>query len=375
MKKFLPFLFCCLLFAPCTIIAQVGSDTLLRKDTIPVKREGTIKKDSVAGRDTAIVKADTTRRRRDTPSVVRPSALRRDSQQVRNTAPPPVDSAANNIAPVIENTPEQIPATDTVTEEIIPDPGYNFTYAGFRKVLANHPYYNFLGKPVEISIRERKADGKEGLFYFMTGLLIYFGLIRLFFGRYLDNMIVLFFRATLRQQQIRDQLLQSPLPSLLLNILFLVTGGMFLMFVAFYYDISPVNNRWLLLLYGAALLMVIYIGKFITLKTIGWIFNVSAVTDTYIFIVFLVNKIIGVFLLPVLVVMAFSGPLLFAIMLILTYTLLVFFMGYRFIISYKPIRNEMRVNRFHFFLYLCAFEIAPLLLIYKVLLIFVGRNH
>jgi len=41
---------------------------------------------------------------------------------------------------------------------------------------------------------------------------------------------------------------------------------------------------------------------------------------------------------------------------------------YRFIISYRPVRSEIKVNRFHFFLYLCAFEIAPLLLIYKVLL-------
>jgi hypothetical protein len=48
---------------------------------------------------------------------------------------------------------------------------------------------------------------------------------------------------------------------------------------------------------------------------------------------------------------------------------------YRFIISYTPIRNEIKLNRFHFFIYLCAFEIAPLLLIYKVLLIFVERSY
>ncbi len=50
-------------------------------------------------------------------------------------------------------------------------------------------------------------------------------------------------------------------------------------------------------------------------------------------------------------------------------------LAYRFIISYKPIRNEIKVSRFHFFVYLCAFEIAPLLLIYKVLLIFVERTY
>ena len=375
MKKILPFLFCYLLVAA-GAFAQVQTDSLLRKDTLPVKKDSTVKKspvktDSVTGRDTT-ARIDTTRRRRDTSTIKKP-VVSRDTSLIRNIVPVNMDSVAGS-APA-DNSGETIPAIDTATQELQPIPGYRYTPGSLRKVLMDHPYFNFFGKPVALTVREKKVTGKEGLFYFMTGLLIYFGLIRLFFGRYLDNMITLFFRATMRGQQIRDQLLQSPLPSLLLNFLFLITGGMFLTFVAFYYDITPVDNRWMLLMYSAALLLVIYLGKFIILKITGWVFNVSVATDTYIFIVFLVNKIIGIFLLPVLVVMSFSGPLLFAIMLILSYTMLVFFMGYRFIISYKPIRNEIRVNRFHFFLYLCAFEIAPLLLIYKVLLIFVERSH
>ena len=43
---------------------------------------------------------------------------------------------------------------------------------------------------------------------------------------------------------------------------------------------------------------------------------------------------------------------------------------YRFILTYAAIHNQVKVNPFHFFLYLCAFEIAPLLLIYKGLLLF-----
>jgi hypothetical protein len=47
---------------------------------------------------------------------------------------------------------------------------------------------------------------------------------------------------------------------------------------------------------------------------------------------------------------------------------------YRFAISYRPVRSEIKLSRIHFFLYLCAFEIAPLVLIYKVLLEFAGRS-
>jgi hypothetical protein len=60
-------------------------------------------------------------------------------------------------------------------------------------------------------------------------------------------------------------------------------------------------------------------------------------------------------------------------------TLSVFMIGiffiYRLVASYKMLRKEIKISGLHFFLYLCAFEIAPLLLIYKVLLNYLGKAH
>jgi hypothetical protein len=168
---------------------------------------------------------------------------------------------------------------------------------------------------------------------------------------------------------------QAPLPSLFLNILFVSAGGMFLAFVARFYEIMPEQNLWLLWAYGCLLVLATYLGKFIVLKIIGWIFNVSNATDTYIFIIFMVNKMVGIFLVPVLILMAFPYGSFLPVIITLAFIMLALTLVYRFIISYKPIRNEIKVSRFHFFVYLCAFEIAPLLLIYKVLLIFVERTY
>jgi hypothetical protein len=88
-----------------------------------------------------------------------------------------------------------------------------------------------------------------------------------------------------------------------------------------------------------------------------------------------VNKMVGIFLIPVLVLMAFPFKPLLAAIVTLSHIMLALALGYRFLISYKPIRHEIKVSRFHFFVYLCAFELAPLLLIYKVLLIFVERSY
>jgi hypothetical protein len=42
---------------------------------------------------------------------------------------------------------------------------------------------------------------------------------------------------------------------------------------------------------------------------------------------------------------------------------------YRFILSYGAIRKEVNLNSFHFILYILGFEVVPLLLIYKLLLV------
>lgn len=247
--------------------------------------------------------------------------------------------------------------------------------AGVTEMLGNHPFYAFDGKPVRLIISVRDARSNDGLFYFVLALILYFALIRLFFYKYLSTLFTVFFRASLRQQQLREQLLQAPLPALLLNIFFLVNAGAYLAFLSHHYQFSFAQNFWSTATYCVIFVAVIYIIKYMLLKIAGWIFGITPVTDTYIFIVFLINKMVGMFLLPVLALMAFPNAVLFPIALILSYVVIGFLFLYRFLISYRPVRNEIKLNRLHFFLYLCAFEVAPLLLIYKVLLSFLISSY
>jgi hypothetical protein len=250
------------------------------------------------------------------------------------------------------------------------------TLQGFRKVekiLRSNPNYNFYGAPVSLIIETRHERNNEGIFYYMLGLVLYIALVRLIFYKYVTTLFTLFFRATLRQQQLREQLLQSPLPALLLNIFFVVSIATWFTFLGQYYRLSIAQNFWTLLIYATMLVAIIYTGKYILLNIAGWIFGIRNVAETYIFMVFLINKMIGIFLLPFLVLMAFPNPALLSSVVAVSYILLTGMLSYRFMISYRSLRSEIKLNRLHFFVYLCAFEIAPLLLIYKVLLAHVER--
>jgi len=236
------------------------------------------------------------------------------------------------------------------------------------KIFRANPNYNFYGTPVSLVIEIRNEQTNEGIFYYILGLISYVALVRIIFYKYVSTLFTLFFRATLRQQQLREQLLQSPLPALLMNVFFVVVLATYFTFLARFFKLSFAENFWPALFWVTILVAMIYAGKFILLNIAGWIFGIRGVAETYIFLVFLINKMIGIFLLPIVVLMAFPSPELLPVVLLLSYILLGGMILYRFIISYRPVKSEIKLNRLHFFLYLCAFEIAPLLLIYKVLL-------
>lgn len=211
--------------------------------------------------------------------------------------------------------------------------------------------------------------GKEWLFYYLVLLLILFGLLRRAFAKYFYDLFRVFFRTTLKQRQTQEQLLQSSLPSVLMNTFFVLSAGLYMNFILTYFHHSITDNFWLQYAYCTAALAIIYVVKFIGLKLTGWVFNVSNATDAYIFIVFLVNKMLGIFLLPFLLLLAFTFEPVYGSAMYLSWFGIGLLLIYRFILSYSAIRKEVKLNSFHFVLYILSFEVVPLLLIYKLLLL------
>jgi len=229
--------------------------------------------------------------------------------------------------------------------------------------------------PPDLPEEVHQPNSKDSLFYLIVAILFYFALIRIFFEKYFSNLMTLFFRVSLRQQQIREQVLQTPLPSLLLNILFVISAGLYACFLLHYSRWGAGVNFWILYLNCMGLLAAIYLVKFVVLKFVGWVFSISRATDLYIFIVFLVNKMLGIFLLPFLIVIIFSGQEWREVFITISLAMVFVLWGYRVLASYRPVRNEIKLTPFYFLLYLCAFEIAPLLLIYKVLLTYLEKVY
>ncbi|OYW16846.1 MAG: hypothetical protein B7Z54_09315, partial [Sphingobacteriales bacterium 12-47-4] len=73
---------------------------------------------------------------------------------------------------------------------------------------------------------KRDFQGKEIFFYVLLVLILFLGILKKLFPKYFADLFRIFFQRTLKQRQLYEQLVQTPLPSLLLNIFFLVVGGL-----------------------------------------------------------------------------------------------------------------------------------------------------
>jgi hypothetical protein len=231
---------------------------------------------------------------------------------------------------------------------------------------AGHPYFRFTGA-TRYTVSVRQWEGKETIFYSLIALLIFFALIRNGFYRYLQDLFRSFFRTTVRQRQIKEQLLQSPLPSLLLNVFFVLSIGMFAALAFQHFGLGQQYNFWVLYLYCVLALGVIYGAKYLVLKFVGWILQAREVLDTYIFVVFTANKVMGIALLPFLLVLAFSQGQVSLVVLHSGLSVVGLLFAYRFFLSWVSVQRQVKMGFFHFALYLAALELAPLLLINKLL--------
>ncbi len=237
----------------------------------------------------------------------------------------------------------------------------------FRAVLSTSKLNLFAAAEFQIE-KEKQVQHKEWLFYYLLGIAFLFGLLRLSYLRYFNDMFRVFFRTSLRVNQIREQLVQSGLQSLLFNILFAVVAGAYVYLLIRYFKVSIQLPEVFIPLVMAGIVAVLYTAKYFFLELSGWLFSIKNASSTYSFIVFLINKIIAVLLVPFLFVIAFANSELAGIAITISLVLVGGLFLYRFLRAYNPVQSEIKVGRFHFFLFFLAFEVAPLLVLYKLAL-------
>lgn len=266
-----------------------------------------------------------------------------------------------------------LPKDNTV---IVPaDTSSSFSYQNaYAALLDSHIFLRNMPASVYYGINPKKSPNKSALFYAFALVLIWLGCIRSFYPRYFNALFKVFFNTSLKQSQLTEQLSQASVPALLCNILFFVSAAIFTAILAqYFYPYIGLAFGYLAAIFGLGL-AISYTVKYLALQFLGWVMQQSAYTDAYIFIIFLINKVLAVFLLPISIMAYFGDSRLTFYMLMAGIILVGFLFLIRFLRSYANLQHKLSVSRFHFFLYIFCAEVLPIVLICKAVVVYLNKT-
>ncbi len=175
-----------------------------------------------------------------------------------------------------------------------------------------------------------------------------------------------FLNSNMLNQLYREQEGRGISPFVLLYLMFLINLGIFLFLSLEVFGYSFSNNKILALLISLACSFGLFIGKHFLLSLVGFIFPVKKEISRYHFLIIIFGIIIGFLLVPFNLLLAF-GPestlekivygFLFSVGLIYVY---------RYFKAMAIASKFLVFHKFHFLLYICTIEIAPVIIILKI---------
>lgn len=214
---------------------------------------------------------------------------------------------------------------------------------------------------------ERETADSDWIFYVMLGFVLFLALIKMGFKKYFSDMFRLQFVYFFKNKQMAEQLIQHRIPALLFNILFCLSAGAFLSILLVRSGNLPIpfSKLFWLSVGGVAL---VYVVKYTTIKLLAFIFGMNEAGSQYLFLVFQVAKTTGIFILPLLFFIIWGDHSISFWFLWAAGGLFILSFLYRYTLFLTSSSNQLRVRPVHFFIYFCALEIAPVLVIAKLLL-------
>ncbi|MFK7807798.1 MAG: DUF4271 domain-containing protein [Saprospiraceae bacterium] len=156
------------------------------------------------------------------------------------------------------------------------------------------------------------------------------------------------------------------IPYLLLYIMYFVSAATFLYLVSEYFGWTfykePVQ-QYLLCFTAVGL---IFLVKHLALLLISMVFPIEKVVRQYSFTIIIFNIVLGICLIPFNLFIAFTAPALAKGLIYIAIVLITILYIYRSFRGLLIAGSFLSFHKFHFFMYLCTVEIAPVILLLAI---------
>lgn len=238
----------------------------------------------------------------------------------------------------------------------------------FDKVLCAHPLLVEEITNQAPIVKIRPSSNKTAVFLLAVLLLFFFSMVRIIFPRYFMNLFQVFTGISMSKRHIKDQLENDNRASIWFYSIFFISVGFIVYQLITGISSTNFSDKWYMNYLISTLFVFILLGFRISMiRLTGWIFKRSDYVHIYLFNTKLVNEFLGLLLFPLcILILVTSGNIQYNLLMIASAMCLLFF-AYGYVRNIPVLRNLFRISFVHFLLYICAFEIIPVLILIKMI--------
>jgi len=239
-----------------------------------------------------------------------------------------------------------------------------------RLVYSNDPHQSYKAEIQEdqeflSSSKTEQLIKPDWLIGIIIGCLVLFAWLKLFYYKFIDQTFISLWNFQLSENFLRDQSIFSRRVSMLLNLNFIVTAGLFFYLIATYFEMNPWTlTPFNIFLASTGTITLLLAARYVISHLTGTVFNYHKLFKDYLSQIMIIYKIAGIVLIPIIMAIAYLPDTLRIYLIITGLILLAAGVLFRFVKGIQLIFNK-DVSIFYLILYLCTLEFLPALVLYK----------
>lgn len=220
--------------------------------------------------------------------------------------------------------------------------------------------------------KPKKAISEGGayrrfLFISLMITLLLFTLLITFLRPFFQKVYSAFSSDNMFNQIFRERESIGLLPFMFLYTLFFLNAGLFVYLLLHHYKIPVASTHLLGWLYCTAGVTGAFFLKHLTLNLMGLIFPIYKEVRSYSFLIIVFSIVIAIILVPVNVLLAYGPASIASSLLYFALGTLAITYAFRYLRSLIIANRFIAFHKFHFLLYICTVEIAPVLFLVKLI--------
>lgn len=231
---------------------------------------------------------------------------------------------------------------------------------------ANIPHIITVPDAIVSIQKPQKQQNQTLLFYILLAIVGLFTFTKHNYPKYIKELYRSFNNINISRQFFEDQRYSTAFASVLIYVGSLLTFSMTCYILLNYFEQWTGYPDYLAILICLVVVGGFLILKYVVLRLIAFILPLKLTLDWYIFNTLIHNCVMSFALLPIIMIVGFAETSYANTAIVLFIALVIFTFAYRLYIGAVIGKEFLLFHKFHFFIYLCVLEIAPLIIMTKV---------